>query len=561
MKRLLSICFALIATIQLSIAQSDLVINEIMYNPPEAGTDSLEFIEIYNKGSIAINVNNYTCTGGNYTFPNTSIAPGSYYVIAVNMVAFNNVYGLPADGQFTNGLNNSGESIVLKDGLGNVLDSVFYDDISPWPSGSSAGNPDGGGASIILCNDTSDNNLGSNWSASVNNTGATINGFPVLASPGVTNSCSGCMPTYGIDALTACDSLTWTNGVTYYANNFTAKDTLVNAAGCDSIVTLDLAINYSNSATDVRTECDSLLWIDGITYFTNNSTATYTLTNQTGCDSVITLNLTITGNSSTSTDFQSACDSLIWIDGNTYYSNNNTATYIVSNTAGCDSIITLNLTINNSYTIIDSITACDSLTWINGITYYTSNNTASDTLTSVSGCDSIVNLNLTLGITPEVTLNAFNPDTVCLTDNPYSLPTATPLGGVYSGNGVAGGMFDPSIAGVGVHTVYYNVTDLNSCTGVDSTTITVETCTGLNTSFDLNKIVVQPNPTNKDITIDLNTSKNVSIEILNTLGQVVTNLNYLNTQRINLELGNMEGIYFIRLTIDNAVKVIKVLKQ
>ena len=95
-----------------------------MYNPPEAGTDSLEFIEIYNKGAATINVNNYTCTGGTYTFPNTSIAPSTYYVIAFNPVAFNNVYGVPADGQFTNGLNNGGEDIVLKDDLGNIMGFV-----------------------------------------------------------------------------------------------------------------------------------------------------------------------------------------------------------------------------------------------------------------------------------------------------------------------------------------------------------------------------------------------------------------------------------------------------
>jgi hypothetical protein len=54
-----------------------------------------------------------------------------------------------------------------------------------------------------------------------------------------------------------------------------------------------------------------------------------------------------------STDIQTACNSLTWIDGNSYTTNNNTATYILTSAAGCDSVVTLNLTINEIN--IDSI--------------------------------------------------------------------------------------------------------------------------------------------------------------------------------------------------------------
>ncbi|MES2799783.1 MAG: T9SS type A sorting domain-containing protein [Bacteroidota bacterium] len=46
--------------------------------------------------------------------------------------------------------------------------------------------------------------------------------------------------------------------------------------------------------TDVQNACFSFTWIDGLTYSASNSTATFTLTNQGGCDSLVTLNLTIT---------------------------------------------------------------------------------------------------------------------------------------------------------------------------------------------------------------------------------------------------------------------------
>ena len=70
-------------------------------------------------------------------------------------------------------------------------------------------------------------------------------------------------------------------------------DTLQNTTGCDSIVTLNLTIIQSTFGTDVLTACDTLTWIDGITYSASNNTATHTLNNAVGCDSVVTLNHTI----------------------------------------------------------------------------------------------------------------------------------------------------------------------------------------------------------------------------------------------------------------------------
>lgn len=85
---------------------------------------------------------------------------------------------------------------------------------------------------------------------------------------------------------------------------------------------------------------------------TNSGNYTDTLTSMSSCkDSIVQLNITIL-NSSSSTDTQTACGSYTWIDGNTYISNNNTATYTTTNVAGCDSIITLDLTVHNIDTSI-----------------------------------------------------------------------------------------------------------------------------------------------------------------------------------------------------------------
>jgi hypothetical protein len=154
-----------------------------------------------------------------------------------------------------------------------------------------------------------------------------------------------------VELQSSCNPYTWPlNGLTY-ASSGQYIDTIPNAAGCDSIITLNLTILQPTNATDIQNTCDSLTWLDGITYYSNNNTATHIIPNAAGCDSIITLNLTIL-QPTYGTDSQTACDSLTWLDGITYYSTNTTATYTIPNTAGCDSIITLNLTIVPSQPLI-----------------------------------------------------------------------------------------------------------------------------------------------------------------------------------------------------------------
>jgi hypothetical protein len=94
-------------------------------------------------------------------------------------------------------------------------------------------------------------------------------------------------------------------------------------------------------------KCDSYTWIDGNTYTASNNTATYILTNSLGCDSILNLNLVI-NESSTGTDAQFANESYTWIDGVTYTESNSSATYTLTNSNNCDSVVTLDLTINSS---------------------------------------------------------------------------------------------------------------------------------------------------------------------------------------------------------------------
>ena len=164
----------------------DLVISEIMYNPPESGVDTYEYIELYNNGSNAVNLLNYGFTAGvEYTFNSGyNLGAGDYVLFAVDSVAFAAAFGINAF-QFTAGsLSNGGELIAFADPTGNIVDSVDFDDSFPWPIAA-----DGFGASLVLCDVNSDNNDGANWAAANTGTGVISGGIEIFGNPGSASAC------------------------------------------------------------------------------------------------------------------------------------------------------------------------------------------------------------------------------------------------------------------------------------------------------------------------------------------------------------------------------------
>lgn len=157
------------------------VITEIMYNPPEAGNDTLEFIEIWNpNGSFPLDMSGfYFSSGIVYTFPTGSEIPaGGFIVVAIDSVAFESVFGVEALEWDGDALSNGGEGIALRTPGGFLADTVFYDDGGDWPT-----EADQGGYSLVVCDPSADNNDPANWSISTNNIGFFSNGLDTYADP------------------------------------------------------------------------------------------------------------------------------------------------------------------------------------------------------------------------------------------------------------------------------------------------------------------------------------------------------------------------------------------
>lgn len=179
---------------------AQVVINEILYNVAGAGEDE-EFVELFNSGAASINLQGYTIRdmGASTVIGAVTIPAGGFVVLGRDSVIFQGSYGFYPDVVYAISLSNSGEYIVLEDNAGTMVDSVRYDDSSPWNS-----DADGAGYSLQLCDATTDNNNGTNWGVSMNIAGYNNQDASkaLYATPGAANTCTTpSYPLYTIDQI------------------------------------------------------------------------------------------------------------------------------------------------------------------------------------------------------------------------------------------------------------------------------------------------------------------------------------------------------------------------
>ena len=218
-------------------------------------------------------------------------------------------------------------------------------------------------------------------------------------------------PLPGDTTVVICDSYTWRLNNITYTESGDYRHALTNADGCDSVVTLHLTIKRSTAGIDTIVALNSYKWMDSVTYTSNNNTATYTLTNAEGCDSVVTLNLSIIkvidttdngeggdvvitpqpdttgtfdfGDTLAFTANAVACYHFVsWSDGDTA-----NPRYVIVD--GNDIVMTPIFARNDTLRGVDTIVAFNSYKWIDSVTYTEGNTTATWFVRTAQGCDSL----------------------------------------------------------------------------------------------------------------------------------------------------------------------------
>jgi len=191
---------------------------------------------------------------------------------------------------------------------------------------------------------------------------------------------------------------------------------------------------------------------------------------------------------------------------------------------------------------IEAITSCDPYTWVDGNVYTTPNNTAMYTLTSSTGCDSVVLLNLTNTVNSRIT-------------QLEHLLTANETGASYQwlncpNMTVINGAINQSYTAT-VNGGYAVVVTKNGCS--DTSMCLAEANLGIIENDFGNELLVYPNPTNGHFSIDLGANYNlVTVSITDLIGKQIQSKIYKNSQLLNFTLKEPAGVYL--LVIDSGDK-------
>lgn len=343
-------------------------------------------------------------------------------------------------------------------------------------------------------------------------------------------------PSTSVDEQSACGPFTWINGETYTSSVFGPTYTLSNEAGCDSVVTLSLTMYHSDTTQFTVTACNSFVWGDSTYTETGDYAQTYEGSN--GCLSVSIMHLTI-NYSDTTEESATACDSYLWHGNNYTESGDYTAYY--TNTVGCYSMTTLHLTVNHSSVDEITATACENYEW-HGIVY-TESGDYDYTLTAANGCDSVVTLHLTVneGVATEFAI--------------------TTVDSCYIWNG-------QTYCASGDYTQNFETVD--GCDSVVTLHLTITV--GVDDYDYSNSLIIYPNPTkdvvNVELTINNEQLEGVGIQVFDVYGRLLEVVNMADARGASLQTAQIDlsqyakGVYFVKAVSEGKVIAVrKVVKR
>ena len=356
------------------------------------------------------------------------------------------------------------------------------------------------------------------------------------------------------EEVTTCNSYEW-RGQTYTESG-QYSETVTNPDGCDTIFRLNLHLGYATIGDTVAMTCEPFVWY-GDTY-TQSGDYEHLLYTSYGCDSLVTLHFTIGDAMLHQPDVEESCDAMFIWHGNTY---TESGIYYdtVAGVAGCDDIYMLDLTIGTAVQTDIEVMACDRYPWPwapNG--YLTETGVYSQTIEGEDGCDSIVNLKLTVNHTPQLTLhgptivtaatniisgiyNYWVSDSLAIETNSIEWHCTNPEWDVVPlGNHYRCRLWVPSI-GEGTLIAKYAQT----CDTVVSIDIKA-------TWFDIDEnttspVVLFPNPAQANVTV--RAEGITRLRVIDALGQAFTDNTYGKEDEVSLNIGHLSpGVYIVEVT-------------
>lgn len=189
------------------------------------------------------------------------------------------------------------------------------------------------------------------------------------------------------------DSVIISNSV--FKNSGTYYIPLKSAAQCDSLVILNLKVIAPTFSTINEKICEGDSLFVGGQYFKKGGIFTIKTKSSELCDSTITLNLIVNEQKQTNID-TTVCNGTIIYIGNHSYTQTGTFIDTLKTTEGCDSVVTLNLNVLPTYNLSLNPEICEGDFYKNGDSTFTKSGNYSIVYTAVNGCDSTINIQLTV---------------------------------------------------------------------------------------------------------------------------------------------------------------------
>jgi photosystem II stability/assembly factor-like uncharacterized protein len=201
----------------------------------------------------------------------------------------------------------------------------------------------------------------------------------------------------------------------------------------------------------------------------------------------------------------------------------------------------------------DVQTACKSFTWMDGKTYTSSTNAATYALTNKNNCDSIVTLHLTI---PEIDTS------VTLTGSTIK---SNAIGATYqwidcgNGNAPISGETKQNFTASKIGT-YAAIVTINNCS--DTTTCITISKVGSVGKHNFQDWSIYPNPNDGTVNIDFGaTIPDGSIKVFDAYGQLLMQFDNINKRRSQFAFNEPTGLYFIRAEVDGIEKVFRLIKN
>jgi len=247
----------------------------------------------------------------------------------------------------------------------------------------------------------------------------------------------------------------------------TYLDTIASSNGCDTLLQLDLAVLSASFTSLDSAVCQGDSVSVGGQFFSNPGLHTVVLPSNNGCDSTVALNLSVLQNTSTNVA-ATICEGSSYTVGGMMFSSPGLHTVTLPNWQGCDSTVNLSLTVQPAISINLDTAICEGQSLIFFGQNISQPGSYEHTATSPTACDTVYNLTLSVLALPTVAIIQ-SPNGCAAASVLLSASSSTAANVLLWSNAATG----PTVSATSSGQYSVTATDANGCSSAATTIVSL----------------------------------------------------------------------------------------